>query len=181
MNTEHVRKVEDKVLECCLLLQEKLSVTLELPTIIFRQLGRRAGCATYSKNKIELNSDFFNNGHADDMINQTLPHEIAHLVASVKYGEMGRGHGYWWKHVMGLLGLTPNRCHCYSMENVKTKNPPKFVYRCGCRSEIFFTKIRHNRHQSGRHYFCKMCGKQLQFVGMKVAVVPRHEEEFKLV
>lgn len=169
MNAELVKQIEDKTLDCLLTLQDKLKITLSIPVIEFKQIGRKAGYAYYNENKLVLNPDFFNNGHADEMINDTLPHEIAHLVAVKKFGECGKGHGPNWKYVMRLLGLTPKRCHNYDLEGVKVRrrSESNFVYKCSCRDKIFLTQIRHNRHQSGRPYHCLMCKTELKFIGWR--------------
>lgn len=47
--------------------------------------------------------------YPDEMLNDTIPHELAHLAAFTVYGDSG--HGPSWKKVMREIGLEPSRCH----------------------------------------------------------------------
>ena len=92
---------------------------------------------------------------------QTLPHEVAHLVARRLYGANIRPHGDEWKQVMAFYGADPIRCHNYELGNSCTRKIRRFTYRCGCRQHQL-TAIRHNRILKGQAYFCKFCGESLR-------------------
>jgi SprT protein len=125
------KRIEDKILEVLLLAQSLYNQPFDIPILEYRQMGRIAGMAWQRSWKIELNPDFCRNGHLEDMINITLPHELAHLISYKVFGPvLGRGHGPCWKLVMVRLGLEPKRCHDYSLEGVKTRRKAKFPAKC---------------------------------------------------
>lgn len=125
------KRIEDKILDVLLLAQSIYKQPFEIPTLEYRQMGRVAGKAWFFNWKVEINPDFLKNGHLEEMINQTLPHELAHLISQKVYGRtLGGGHGRLWKSVMVRLGLPPNRCHDYSLEGVKTRKKAKYPVKC---------------------------------------------------
>jgi len=148
-------RIESKILDTLLLAQSVFKRSFDLPKLEYRQMGRAAGWATYSQWKVTLNSDYLRNGHLEDMVNQTLPHELAHLISYSVYGpQIGRGHGRAWKHVMRSLGLRPDRCHDYSLEGVKTRKKAKYACKCPtCGQEFLVTLNRVHQLRSGRKIF----------------------------
>ncbi len=169
-------RVNDEINRCLAIARAKWpNLSFDFPHIEYRQMGRKAGYAEYRKNKISLNCDFFNNGHAEDMITQTGPHELAHLVTDKVYGG-GQGvklqftgygfrrqrlgpsaHGYEWKSVMRLFGLNPDRCHNYSLEGVKVKGGRDYEYTCKCGGTFHLSITLHRRIQMGQRRWCKKC------------------------
>jgi SprT protein len=144
------------------------NATFTTPTLVFRQMGRRAGlCSTNRATKnctISINPDFFANHH-EQMINRTVPHEVAHYVSLVVYGQQGdQGHGYLWQSVMRVLGIADaNRCHTYSLEGVKTRQVSKpYAYKCGCMVHKETAYI-HNKIQRGYTYTCRKCRQKLVY------------------
>jgi len=75
-----------------------------------KRLKTTAGRAFVERNpqEIDLSTDLLWQ-HTDEMINQVLPHEYAHLVAYTIFKDSG--HGTAWKLIMQQLGLEPLRCH----------------------------------------------------------------------
>jgi SprT protein len=150
-----IKRIEDKVLNVLLLAQNIYGQPFRLPTLEYRQMGRRAGTANYSEWTLTLNPDYLRNGHLEDMIEQTLPHELAHFVSYTVYGPLhGRGHGREWKSVMSRLGLQVKRCHNYSMEGVKTRTKAKISAKCPSCDKVFnITTYRANQIQQGINIF----------------------------
>lgn len=145
------KRIEGKILDILLLAQKIYNQPFEIPTLEYRQMGRVAGQAWFSSWKIELNPDFLNNGHLEDMINQTLPHELAHLISKKVYGSvLGGGHGRFWKSVMVQLGLRPDRCHSYSLDGVKIRRKAKIPAKCPTCGEVFNVTVnRANQIKTG--------------------------------
>jgi predicted SprT family Zn-dependent metalloprotease len=107
--------------------------------------------------EITINPDYCQNGHWEDILNNTLPHEYAHILAGFIYGRtLGDGHGHGWRVCMNVLGLPAKRCHKYSMEGVKTKVHVKWEYKCNCRTHYVGKKV-HEKIQYGAPYYCKSC------------------------
>jgi SprT protein len=96
-----------------------------------------------------------------EFLTQTLPHEVAHVIARKLYGRSIRPHGNEWKEVMQFFGADSLRCHNYATENVPVRKLRRFTYTCGCQQHQL-TTIRHNRIQKGLTYRCRQCGEPLR-------------------
>lgn len=101
--------------------------------------------------------------HPADMLGDTVPHEIAHLIVVAHFGPGRRPHGPEWQQVMrDCFGLAPRRTHQLALTPARTVERC-FIYACKCR-EHEFTSIRHQRVRRGRSlYTCKACGEVLRF------------------
>jgi SprT protein len=80
------------------------------------RLKTTAGRAFIEENpqKIDLSTDLFCQ-YTDHMIVDTIPHELAHLVAYTIHGDPGHGKG--WYSVLKQMGIQTTRCH--SMVNYR--------------------------------------------------------------
>lgn len=150
------QQVQDKVAWC----KAHLNHDYELPTVTYELRGRTAGYAWYQENRIDLNAQLLIK-YTEDMVNDTVPHEYAHLVSYQRYGNKGTGHGHYWQGVMWQLGLKPTRCHQY--ETTPARQTQKFKYVCACAKgfcELGMT--RHKRTQAGKTwYICSHCNTRL--------------------
>ena len=171
IDTTTHKRIEDKILDVLLLAQSIYKQPFDIPTLEYRQMGRMAGRAWFLAWKIEINPDFLKNGHLEEMINQTLPHELAHLISQKVYGRIiGGGHGRVWKSVMIRLGLRPDRCHDYSLEGVKTRRKAKFAAKCPtCGEQFDITAKRVEQIRAGLKIFhnspvCRRVKKCLELV-----------------
>ena len=106
--------------------------------------------------------------NGDEFIEDTVPHEFAHLVTYALYGtdrdykghRRVKPHGSQWQRVMRLLGYKPTRCHNFDVKPAR-KVASKYRYSCGCK-EYFLTAIRHNKILSGKSsYSCTRCKREL--------------------
>jgi predicted SprT family Zn-dependent metalloprotease len=114
-----------------------------------------AGKAYYNLNMIKLNKTLFLENK--DKFNQTIGHEIAHLLNYEIYGHTG--HNGSWKAIMILLGLKPNRCHEYKVE--KRRHKPKGYAYCHCRDNIPLKSKKYTNMIQGINYRCKLCDSRL--------------------
>jgi len=139
----------DKVVECYVKAEEHYGRSFDLPTVRFDLRGMAAGIA--GSKRIRLNPTFLQN-HPEDMLEQTIPHEVAHLLCDVMYPRERIGHGYRWKRVMReCFKLNPDRCHAYDVAHLHD-----FTYACvTCGKEYGFTKRRHFQVLRGRTYVCQ--------------------------
>jgi len=80
------------------------------------RLKTTAGRAFIEDNpqKIDLSTDLFCQ-YTDHMIVDTIPHELAHLVAYTIHGDPGHGRG--WYSVLERMGIQTTRLH--SMVNYR--------------------------------------------------------------
>lgn len=91
------------------------------PRVVIETAGKStAGRATYKENLIQINWHFLLHNE-EYVINQTLPHEIAHLVSWQLWGREGAGHGAKWIEVMVKLGLEPSRCHSMNLKKLENE------------------------------------------------------------
>lgn len=146
---------------------------IKLPAagIDFSLRGRCAGQARVKPNgqtSLRINYQLLAE-NLDDFLQQTIPHEVAHLVVNWlvrNKRQRPRPHGREWQAVMReCFDLEPIRCHSYQTTAARIV-PRNFLYRCNCRDH-FLTRIMHNR--VSRHYqaLCKGCITPLKFVGQK--------------
>jgi SprT protein len=151
--------VSKKLAELCVKAQTLYGVKIE-PAVSYDQRGLAAGQANYSENSIRFNRELLEK-YAEDFIDQTVPHEFAHLVAYRVYGSRIKPHGNEWRSIMVALGATPSRTHKY--EASKTRRLRRYLYKCNCQGKQHeLTSIRHNRVRRGAGYLCRACKSVLQ-------------------
>jgi len=141
---------------------EHFRVHIPQPLIRFDLRGRAAGQVRIHAARaweVRYNPSLLA-GNPSDFLAQTLPHEVAHLVAYRLYGHRIRPHGPQWQAVMAYLGAPPERCHRYDTGGLPARTLRRYDYRCGCRVHRL-TSIRHNRIAAGRVYLCRHCGQPL--------------------
>lgn len=86
-------------------------LTKPCPEFGWRIKGSSAGTAYYRTREISCNPAYLH-VDANDMIAETIPHEVAHIVANDLFGREGRGHGVNWKMIMQTtFRKNPERCH----------------------------------------------------------------------
>lgn len=113
------------------------------PTIGFDLSGTTAGKAYWTKNHVQLNAVLYVENVQDFLVN-TIPHELAHLIARQVYGRAIKPHGKEWQSVMRSLGVEPSRTHDYDVTNARTVTTHPYL--CKCRTHaITKTRLRHAR------------------------------------
>lgn len=173
MNSNLQQRVADKVQESIKTVERYYNREFALPEISYTLRGVVAGNANSDCWRIKINPILLKE-NVDDMVNHTVPHEVAHLITNTVYG-YGRevkSHGWQWKTVMKVLGVQPHRCHSYDTSNsrVKTNVKNKFLYTCSCEHEHIIGPVRNRKMQlrlqanrpSG--YRCRTCKSSLVFV-----------------
>jgi SprT protein len=127
------------------------------PTVTYDLKGKTAGQARLKSNEIRINLGLLLAPEtAEEMLKQTIPHEVAHLVHHKLYPHDREWHGYYWRRIMIAFGLSPDRCH--DMPTKPARNTRKFHYFCKCGEVYTVGLVRHKRiqHQSASFY-CKYC------------------------
>lgn len=139
---------------------------MDIPTISYNLKGRTAGLAFINANKIKLNEVLLTENF-DHFLDDTIPHEIAHLVVQHFYGRQKQAHGRVWKNVMfNIFNLNPKRCHSLDTSNSIGRNCRKFEYKCECDTHHMISAVRHNRIAKGRQSFrCNRCKSTIKFTG----------------
>ena len=95
--------------------------------IRFDLKGRCAGTASRRNGRyvLRFNHDMLSREAFDHVLNDTVPHEIAHLVCFMN-PMLGRNHNHGWAHVCMRLGGSGARCHKEEVgtEKVGLSNTP---------------------------------------------------------
>ncbi|MGZ8890306.1 MAG: SprT family zinc-dependent metalloprotease, partial [Nitrososphaeraceae archaeon] len=124
--------------------------------------GRIAGKAQYLTFSIKINPAYLLQ-HTEEYINQTIPHEVAHLgvyqVYHINKGMKVDAHGPEWKNMMIRIGARPDRCHSMVIEGYHGKPKPKHAYKCGCGAIITVgPKVHSNIQHTMQVYRHNKCG-----------------------
>ena len=102
---------------------EKLYGVKIEPTIAFNLRGRVAGWAgckfcwmtrQATQFSLRFNSEIIQGDHFNDMMDNTVPHEVAHLVCYAR-PDLGRKHDAGWQRVCMALGGNGKRTHNYDV------------------------------------------------------------------
>lgn len=140
------------------------SLNLSMPEVDFDKQGTFTHATAYCRQDRLSFNRYFLLLDPEDMITQTAPHEVAHLVAFKLFGREGRGHGPAWQRVMVRLGLEPNRCATTSLNEYLRDRPEDrpantHIYVCGCEGKIsLYSNRKHNNVvMRGMVYTCGIC------------------------
>ena len=154
--TELQAKAINRIHEVIRIASEFYKRDFPLPTISFKLKGRRAGYASFYRNKIALNNDMLH-ANGDAFINDTPGHEAAHLICYYVYGVNSKPHGVEWKNVMCVIGQQPKRCHSFEVVT-------RHQYFCKCSDRIFISTQKHNKMMTRRCvYYCKNCKETIRW------------------
>ena len=150
--------------QCYQLAEQYFDRPFDRPHVSLALRGQKAGVAYLQRNELRFNAQLYQENQAH-FLKQTVPHEVAHLLAQALYGDRIRPHGREWQGLMtGLFGLPAERCHTYA---VRRRRSTHYLYRCGCPEGIPFTPQRHALVRRGRRYSCRRCGDMLHFTGQQ--------------
>lgn len=166
-------RVESKVLECIKTATKTYGYNFTIPSIKYTKRGTTAGVAELREWAINLNPILLVE-NVEEFINDTVIHEISHLIdyhlhpenfdGFVRVGGRVRRkkrdvHGATWRSVMTNLGGNPKRCHSFDVTNAKVKkNRTEFHYKCPeCGAIMTLGAKQHNLILRGRKYWLKSC------------------------
>lgn len=153
---EIVRRVQ----EVCSLVRTKYNLDLTKLDIRLDLRGRAAGKAGYrgSEYYIRLNVDMIQNDSFKTIINDTIPHEIAHIVCFLNPG-LGSKHDRGWKRVCLALGGTGSTTHTEPV--TLARKTRKFMYVTTSGREVVISLQRHRAIQGGKQYMLNDDGSKL--------------------
>lgn len=160
-----VNRVYAKIAECIGIAERNFNRKFAPPTIRYDLRGQWGGWAMHSKWTVNFNSVLLME-NTEDFINQTVPHEVAHLIDVEVHGCQRKGykrivHGPTWKSVMALFGCDPHRCHNYNTMNSGVRTKSKYHYKCsGCNIDIFVGAKIHAGILRGARRWHTACGKE---------------------
>ena len=116
---ERIEQVRTRCTEVIAKIRNEYGIDCSDVTISFNLRGRTAGWAGCKRPMfggagsdffVRFNVDMIAGDSFDHIINDTVPHEFAHIVC-YKRPELGRNHDQGWKNVCWTLGGSAKRCH----------------------------------------------------------------------
>ncbi|WP_313054173.1 SprT family zinc-dependent metalloprotease [Pseudomonas lopnurensis] len=158
-------RLNARVEACYQLAETFFNQRFERPQVSFKLRGQKAGVAHLNENLLRFNPQLYRE-NSEHFLQQTVAHEVAHLIAHRLFGPHIQPHGEEWQLIMrGVYELPPERCHSYAIER---RPRTRYVYRCRCDERDFaFTAQRHALVGKGRRYFCRSCKGTLVFTGQQ--------------
>jgi SprT protein len=176
LTTTQKQQIAEKIEACFVTCEARFNRTFRRPSVKYALRGTTAGTA--HPGKWELNfHPVLAAENWEDYINNTVPHEVAHLIDYDVYRRdaelaarqsMFRGrrqkrsiHGPTWKSIMRILGCDPSRCHSYDTSGV-ARRKTRHNYHCTCGHVWELGPKYHKNIQTGaRQYRCTKCKSQL--------------------
>lgn len=124
ISNELHKRVADKVIECKDIIRKKHNLEMPAITIDYNlQIRGWSAAADYINMRLLINPSYLFS-HTNEMIKQTIPHEVCHLFVYEKYGHNAIGHGfYWMKEMRETFKLFPHVNHIYGVEETWQFNP----------------------------------------------------------
>ena len=152
--SDRVNQIRQRCAEVFENARKLYGVSLQNVQIRFDLRGRTAGMAGYNtvggyrRYYLRFNVDMIANSSFNHIINDTVPHEIAHLVC-YENPRFGDNHNAGWRRVCKQLGGTGERCH---REEVSYANGLSYQYVTSNGRTVVLSQIRHNKIQKGVVY-----------------------------
>ena len=150
-----IQAIRNKVTECIARAEKAYGVTMPKVDVRFDLTGRAAGMAGYRAGAYYLR---FNVNHMslggqswDHLLNDTVPHEVAHTVCQAN-PKLGNAHNTGWKRVCVALGGNGRRCYTAedAPEAVAKQRPFSYVTTSG--HTVAVSPIIHRKIQNGQSY-----------------------------
>lgn len=144
-------RVETRVNFLINLANTELGAQLQIPKVQYTLRSTTAGIADAGEWSLRFNPIFLVD-NADEYIEHTVGHEVAHLVALSTYGVPIFPHGREWQKVMKLFGLPIKISHRYDLSKVAVTEQ----WQCGCQKHVV-SKRMHAKLLAGELYQCNAC------------------------
>lgn len=151
-NLRNFAKVQQRVDEITSKLEDLGFAKFFFTFKVTRDLKPRvAGLAKLNKNHIDIN-EFYLRDHEEEVIGETVPHEICHLYVNKYYPRAKQNHGPEFRRLMqaiGCSGSTYHKMQCPSEVKVRAKTKTRFVYHvAGTKTEVLMTQAQHRKHNA---------------------------------
>lgn len=151
-------RINSKIITCLQLVEMRHGLKLPVPFVDYNMVGKASGEALCPEWVIRINSILLIE-NLEDMISDTVPHEVAHLAVYAVYPRRTpMPHGDEWVQMMRLFGLEPHVCHNYDTTNSRVQRK-SWAYTCACGGVWELGTRKHRRHQAmkGLAYYCRTC------------------------
>lgn len=156
----NIQKIREATQACLAKAQELYGVDMSDVVVRFDLKGVAAGMAGYQGRfgkmnyYLRFNTVMIAGEGFDHVLNDTVPHEIAHMVC-FKNPKLGSGHNGGWARVCRELGGTGKRCHDEEVVYAKGRT---YEYTCTKGTKQRFSEARHKKIQRGVTYSLRRGG-----------------------
>lgn len=150
MFRDRCEQVRAKVAELILRANRLYNIQMPSVDVRFDLRGRSAGEAGYrvfGMFYMRFNVDMIANDSWEKILNDTVPHEVAHVVCLFR--NVDNGHGRHWRQTCVALGGTGERCHKEAVTYAKGQT---YYYRTTVGKIVALSQVRHRRVQQGQVY-----------------------------
>jgi predicted SprT family Zn-dependent metalloprotease len=149
MLQERIQLVQARIQTLKTQWQTQMGQTLPDIQVRFDLRGRVAGCAGSRGGRyfMRFNTDMMQNAGWLHVLNNTVPHELAHVICFVQGTDSG--HGSTWARTCRALGGNGERCHS---EQVTYAKGQTYVYTTSTGRTIHLSSIKHGKIQQGATY-----------------------------
>ena len=150
MFRDRCEQVRAKVAELILRANRLYNIQMPSVDVRFDLRGKSAGEAGYrvfGQFYVRFNVDMIANDSWEKILNDTVPHELAHVVCFFRNTD--NGHGAAWRQVCRALGGTGERCHKEAVTYAKGRT---YYYRTTVGKIVALSQVRHRRVQQGQVY-----------------------------
>lgn len=131
----------------------------KVPTVVINpHLRTTAGRAFFDSNMVDFNKTLME-ANKEYFINDTIPHELAHIIAFVLFGDDGHG-AKWYEVFERMVGRPVERLHSMDVSAVKRKSKTYTMY-CGCGEHEVSPQLM-GWVRRGRTYTCNTCNQLLR-------------------
>lgn len=135
------------------------------PDVRFDLRGDKAGEAVSAgaatSPLVRLNEDLLRR-YPSETLENTIPHECAHVITDHVWGAGVEPHGAEWRSVMELFGKEPDITH--NMVTEPARQTPRYAYICDCPGKRHELGVHMHRNLAThtRHYACLICNAVLR-------------------
>lgn len=164
MLNERMEQIQNRIKQVMKAAEERYGVDFSEVQVRFDLRGRCAGIAGYQGTMfgernyfLRFNCDMIKTDAFKHLIDDTVPHEIAHIVCYMR-PELGRKHDAGWKKVCRALGGGGERCH---NEQVAFANGKSYQYKTTAGRLVILSEKRHRNIQMGATYTVRRGGGQI--------------------
>lgn len=126
-------------------------------TRVNARLRTTAGRSHSQQNWIDFNAYLLETA-IEEMLTDTLPHEMAHNIADRLYGSYGHD-ANWYFVFHKLTGRQANRLHSMDVSAMRATRKT-YAYACECK-DWAFTGQRNALYHKGHGYTCPKCKKNI--------------------
>lgn len=152
MFAERCQEVRAKVAQLIAQYETRTGQKVPQIDIRFDLRGRSAGQAGARgwNYWMRFNKDMMLNAGWDHLLNDTVPHELAHIICFANGTD--RAHGYAWRRTCQELGGSGERCHSEAVTYAKGRT---YVYTSSTGHTVNLSETKHRRIQQGAGYTFK--------------------------